>query len=86
MFPCAQGEKAEEATAAGASVVGAEDLVKAIQGGELDFDTCIATPDMMAQVGKVARVLVSLLVCLCALCPSQKKREKSLLPVRVQRP
>merc|ERR1712100_876712 len=46
-----------EATAAGAVGVGAEDLVKAIQDGDLDFDTCIATPDMMAHVGKVARIL-----------------------------
>lgn len=53
----AKGDKAEEATRAGAAVVGAEDLVKSIQEGNLDFDTCIATPDMMALVGRVARVL-----------------------------
>ena len=53
----AQGDKAKEAEAAGADVVGAADLVAQIQGGWLDFDTAIATPDMMAQVGRVARVL-----------------------------
>ena len=53
----AQGDKAKEAEAAGAAVVGAADLVAQIQGGWLDFDTAIATPDMMAQVGRVARVL-----------------------------
>jgi len=53
----AKEDKAEEAREAGAHIVGAEDLVKRIQDGELDFDTCIATPDMMAQVGKVARIL-----------------------------
>lgn len=52
----AQGDKAKEAEAAGADVVGAADLVAQIQGGWLDFDTAIATPDMMAQVGRVARV------------------------------
>jgi len=53
----AQGDKAKEAEAAGADVVGAADLVAQIQGGWLDFDTAIATPDMMAQVGRVARIL-----------------------------
>ena len=53
----AQGDKAKEAEAAGADFVGAADLVAQIQGGWLDFDTAIATPDMMAQVGRVARVL-----------------------------
>lgn len=53
----AQGDKAKEAEATGADVVGAADLVAQIQGGWLDFDTAIATPDMMAQVGRVARVL-----------------------------
>ncbi|KAF0717627.1 Aste57867_2190 [Aphanomyces stellatus] len=53
----AKGEKAEEAKAAGASIVGAEDLLADIQAGKLDFDRCVATPDMMALVGRVARVL-----------------------------
>lgn len=53
----AQGDKAKEAEAAGADVVGAADLVQKIQGGWLDFDVAIATPDMMAQVGRVGRAL-----------------------------
>jgi len=53
----ARGEKAEEAKAAGALVVGAEDLVAAIQAGNINFTKCIATPDMMPVVGKVARLL-----------------------------
>jgi large subunit ribosomal protein L1 len=52
----ARGEKAEEAKSAGAAVVGAEDLVAAIQAGTINFTKCIATPDMMPLVGKVARV------------------------------
>ena len=53
----AQGDKAGEATAAGADIVGAEDLVEIIEKGEINFERCIATPDMMALVGRVARVL-----------------------------
>ena len=53
----AKGEKANEATAAGADFVGAEDLVEKIKGGFLDFDSVIATPDMMVQVGKVGKLL-----------------------------
>jgi large subunit ribosomal protein L1 len=53
----ARGAKAEEATAAGAEVVGAEDLMEAIQGGKTDFDRVIATPDMMGIVGRLGKVL-----------------------------
>ena len=53
----ARANKAAEATAAGADVVGAEDLVERIQGGFLDFDRVIATPDMMALVGRLGKVL-----------------------------
>jgi large subunit ribosomal protein L1 len=53
----AKGEKAQEATAAGADVVGADDLVEKIQGGWFEFDTAIATPDMMGTVGKIGRLL-----------------------------
>ena len=53
----ARGAKADEARAAGADVVGAEDLVEKIQGGWLEFDSAIATPDMMGLVGRLGRVL-----------------------------
>ena len=53
----AKGEKAQEATAAGADFVGADDLVEKIQGGWFDFDTAIATPDMMGTVGKIGKLL-----------------------------
>ena len=53
----AKGDKADDATAAGADFVGAEDIVAKIQGGWLDFDVCITTPDMMGVVGRVAKVL-----------------------------
>ncbi len=53
----ARGAKAEEALAAGADVVGAEDLLEIVQGGTIDFDRCIATPDMMGLVGRLGKVL-----------------------------
>src|ERR1700753_2724092 len=53
----ARGAKADEARAAGADVVGAEDLVTTVQGGTIDFDRCIATPDMMPLVGRLGKVL-----------------------------
>ncbi|QCE32588.1 50S ribosomal protein L1 [Acetobacteraceae bacterium] len=53
----ARGPKAEEAKAAGADIVGAEDLVAEIQSGKIDFDRCIATPDMMALVGRLGKIL-----------------------------
>src|ERR671921_397937 len=53
----AKGAKADEATAAGADVVGAEDLMESIQGGTIDFDRVIATPDMMGVVGRLGKVL-----------------------------
>lgn len=53
----AQGEKADEAKAAGADIVGAESLIDTILSGKVEFDRCIATPDMMGMAGKVARVL-----------------------------
>ncbi len=53
----ARGAKADEAREAGADVVGAEDLGEKIQAGEIDFDRCIATPDMMALVGRLGKIL-----------------------------
>ncbi|KPA99915.1 50S ribosomal protein L1 [Ahrensia marina] len=53
----ARGDKADEAKAAGADVVGAEDLVEKVQAGEINFDRCIATPDMMPLVGRLGKVL-----------------------------
>ncbi len=53
----ARGAKADEAKAAGADVVGAEDLVEKVNGGQIDFDRCIATPDMMGLVGRLGKVL-----------------------------
>jgi large subunit ribosomal protein L1 len=53
----ARGPKAEEARTAGADVVGAEDLAEKIQAGEIQFDRCIATPDMMALVGRLGKIL-----------------------------
>jgi large subunit ribosomal protein L1 len=53
----AKGDKAEEALRAGADVVGAEDLAERVQNGEIDFDRCIASPDMMAIVGRLGKIL-----------------------------
>jgi large subunit ribosomal protein L1 len=53
----ARGAKADEAKAAGADIVGAEDLLETVQGGTIDFDRCIATPDMMGLVGRLGKVL-----------------------------
>jgi len=53
----ARGPKAEEAEAAGADIVGAEDLMETIQGGTIEFDRCIATPDMMPIVGRLGKIL-----------------------------
>jgi large subunit ribosomal protein L1 len=53
----ARGERAKEAQAAGADIVGAEELAEKVNAGQIDFDRCIATPDMMAVVGKLGKVL-----------------------------
>ena len=53
----ARGPKAEEALAAGADIVGAEDLAEKVQAGELGFDRCIATPDLMGVVGRLGKIL-----------------------------
>jgi len=53
----ARGAKAEEAEAAGADIVGAEDLMETVQGGTIEFDRCIATPDMMPVVGRLGKIL-----------------------------
>jgi large subunit ribosomal protein L1 len=53
----ARGDRAAEAQAAGADIVGAEDLAERIQAGQIDFDRCIATPDMMALVGRLGKIL-----------------------------
>src|ERR1700692_3634710 len=54
----ARGDRAKEAEAAGADIVGAEDLVEKVQAGQIDFDRAIATPDMMAVVGRLGKIFV----------------------------
>src|ERR1700761_1546382 len=53
----ARGDKAKDAEAAGADIVGAEDLMEQVQAGKIEFDRCIATPDMMALVGRLGKIL-----------------------------
>src|SRR5207244_10564711 len=53
----ARGDRAKEAEAAGADIVGAEDLAEKVQAGQIDFDRAIATPDMMAVVGRLGKIL-----------------------------
>ena len=53
----AKGAKADEAQAAGADIVGAEEIIQKLQGGWFDFDTCVTTPDMMGQVGRLGKLL-----------------------------
>ena len=53
----AKGAKADEAAAAGADIVGADEIIQKIQGGWFDFDTCVTTPDMMGQVGRLGKLL-----------------------------
>ena len=53
----ARGDRAKEAQAAGADIVGAEDLAEKVQAGQIEFDRCIATPDMMALVGRLGKIL-----------------------------
>ena len=53
----ARGDKADEARAAGADLVGAEELAESVQGGAIEFDRCVATPDMMAVVGRLGKIL-----------------------------
>ena len=53
----AKGAKADEAQAAGADIIGAEEIIQKIQGGWFDFDTCVTTPDMMGQVGRLGKLL-----------------------------
>src|SRR3989442_6690011 len=53
----ARGDRAKEAEAAGADIVGAEDLAEKVQAGEIDFDRAIATPDMMSVVGRLGKIL-----------------------------
>jgi len=83
----AKDAKADEARAAGADIVGAEDLVEQIQNGEMDFERVIATPDMMPLVGRVARVSPRLsLTPRAALLSSASKKLVSFTPVSVRRP
>ena len=72
----ARGPKAEEAQAAGADIVGAEDLMETVQSGKIEFDRCIATPDMMPIVGRLGKVLG----CLLYTSPSPRDLSTSRMP------
>ena len=83
----AVGEKAEQAQAAGADIVGSDDLIEKIQGGFLDFDAAIATPDQMAKVGRIARILGPHGVAIMDFCKAYNAQTESqrgtIVPVEI---